>query len=161
MDGSAPFPDAAARDLLDATGPRQHAKAATRARLLAVAAAMFAAQPYDKVTIRGVARRAGLSTGAVFAHFADKAEIWLACMRTLPPRDDGLTRAREAMFGALAPFAALADDIPAGAEDGRVLVVAGAFGTLATELTVGQVRAAAQAVRLALGQEQAPAGGAP
>lgn len=55
---------------------RQQAKAATRSRVLAGAAALFRAGGYTETTIRGVARAIGMSTGAIFATVEDKAELW-------------------------------------------------------------------------------------
>lgn len=53
-------------------------KAATRQRVLNAATALFEAGPYAAATIRDIAKGAGMSTGAVFANFKNKAEIWTA-----------------------------------------------------------------------------------
>lgn len=55
---------------------RQIAKAATRAKVLAAAEALFEADGYERATIRNVAAEAGMSTGAVFANFTDKADLY-------------------------------------------------------------------------------------
>lgn len=57
---------------------RQTAKAATRARILAAATALFETGSYAAASIRTIAAHAGMSTGAVFAGFRDKAELWTA-----------------------------------------------------------------------------------
>jgi AcrR family transcriptional regulator len=57
-------------------GVRARAKQATRAKLLAAAKALFAEVGYDKATIRDIAAAAGMSTGAVFANFADKFDLF-------------------------------------------------------------------------------------
>lgn len=65
---------------LEAARPnrRQAAKIRTRAKVLAAARALFAERGYDAATIRDIAREAGMSTGAVFANFQDKAELFEA-----------------------------------------------------------------------------------
>lgn len=55
---------------------RQAAKARTRDRVLRAATHLFRESGYDKATIRDIAKEAGMSTGAVFANFKDKAELY-------------------------------------------------------------------------------------
>ncbi len=57
---------------------RQAAKIRTRQKVLDAARALFAERGYDPATIRDIAREAGMSTGAVFANFQDKAELFEA-----------------------------------------------------------------------------------
>lgn len=57
---------------------RQQAKARTRARVLTAATELFARDGYAAATIRDIAKRAGMSTGAVFANFKDKAALYRA-----------------------------------------------------------------------------------
>lgn len=66
---------------------RQRAKLATRDKILTAARTAFAAQPYHDVTIRGVAKAAAMSTGAVFATVEDKEALWRACGLGDPPID--------------------------------------------------------------------------
>ncbi len=54
---------------------RQRAAAATRERILASAAALFAVHGGDKTTIAMVARRAGVATGTVYLHFPDRDSL--------------------------------------------------------------------------------------
>jgi AcrR family transcriptional regulator len=49
----------------------------TRGRLLEAAAEVFCERGYDGTTVAEVARRAGLTTGAIYANFRDKAELLL------------------------------------------------------------------------------------
>jgi AcrR family transcriptional regulator len=58
---------------------RQQAKARTRQRVLDAAQGLFA-QPggYEAGTIRQIAKVAGMSTGAVFANFDSKADLYRA-----------------------------------------------------------------------------------
>ena len=56
--------------------PRVTAKAvATRASLVAIAAEMFATNGYLHTSIRDIAREASLTTGAIYGHFRNKAEL--------------------------------------------------------------------------------------
>jgi len=47
----------------------------TRERLLELATAVFAQEGYAGVTVRDLAQRMGLTTGAIYAHFRNKAEL--------------------------------------------------------------------------------------
>lgn len=75
MDGSTP-------PIADTTSPRlnrrQLAKAATRTRVLQAGHLLFNEVGYEAATIRAIAARAGMSTGAVFASFEDKAALYVA-----------------------------------------------------------------------------------
>jgi AcrR family transcriptional regulator len=66
---------------------RALAKQQTRAKVLAAARRLFSEQGYEGATIRDIAAEAGMSTGAVFANFTDKSdlfrEIMAADMETL------------------------------------------------------------------------------
>jgi AcrR family transcriptional regulator len=55
---------------------RALAKQHTRQRLLGAARRLFTSRGYDAATIRDIASEADLSTGAVFASFSDKAELF-------------------------------------------------------------------------------------
>lgn len=59
---------------------RQAAKVRTRQKVLDAARALFAERGYDPATIRDIAKGAGMSTGAVFANFQDKAELFEAVL---------------------------------------------------------------------------------
>ena len=59
---------------------RQAAKVRTRGKVMASARSLFAERGYDPATIRDIARGAGMSTGAVFANFQDKAELFEAVL---------------------------------------------------------------------------------
>ncbi len=64
----------------DAESPRlnrrQAAKVRTRQKVLDAARTLFSERGYDAATIRDIAKAAGMSTGAVFANFQDKAELF-------------------------------------------------------------------------------------
>jgi AcrR family transcriptional regulator len=62
-------------------GRRQEYKELTRAAVLDAAAEEFVGQGFAGTTIDDVARRARISKGAVYYHFADKAELFEAVFR--------------------------------------------------------------------------------
>jgi AcrR family transcriptional regulator len=55
---------------------RAMAKQRTRQRLLGAARRLFTTRGYEAATIRDIASEADLSTGAVFASFSDKADLF-------------------------------------------------------------------------------------
>lgn len=56
--------------------------AETRARLLEAAADVFAEQGYDGSSIAAITHAAGLSSGAIYANYASKADLFLAVLET-------------------------------------------------------------------------------
>ncbi|HUO22482.1 MAG TPA: TetR/AcrR family transcriptional regulator [Caulobacteraceae bacterium] len=60
---------------------RAEAKARTRSKILQAARSLFMDRGYDAATIRDIAARAELSTGAVFASFSDKADLFNAVLQ--------------------------------------------------------------------------------
>ena len=54
---------------------RQRAKQATRARILEAAKAQLEAVGFEQTNIRGIAKAAGVATGTVLLHFADKRDL--------------------------------------------------------------------------------------
>ncbi|MGK5628183.1 TetR/AcrR family transcriptional regulator [Streptomyces sp. URMC 123] len=52
-----------------------------RAQLLAVAARLFAAHPYDEVLMEGVAERAGVSRALLYRYFPSKRDLFAALYR--------------------------------------------------------------------------------
>ena len=59
---------------------RQVAKVRTRQKVLDAARGLFGERGYEPATIRDIAKGAGMSTGAVFANFQDKAELFEAVL---------------------------------------------------------------------------------
>ena len=55
--------------------PRRRQPAVTRDRLLAAAVDLFAERGYDRVRVRDIAERAGVTTGAIYAHYPDVASL--------------------------------------------------------------------------------------
>jgi AcrR family transcriptional regulator len=62
------------------TSLRAQSKLKTRKRVLEAARRLFMERGYDPATIRDIAADAGLSTGAVFASFSDKTDLFNAVM---------------------------------------------------------------------------------
>jgi AcrR family transcriptional regulator len=56
-------------------GPAGAKAQATRRALIAIAADVFAEQGYAQSSIRDIARRASLTTGAIYGHFRNKADL--------------------------------------------------------------------------------------
>jgi len=61
---------------------RAQAKQITYDKVLQAAKRLFIAQGYEASTIRDIAAEAGMSTGAVFANFTDKADLFHAVLST-------------------------------------------------------------------------------
>jgi len=59
---------------------RAIAKQQTRLKVLAAARRLFSEQGYEGATIRDIAAEAGMSTGAVFANFSDKSDLFREIM---------------------------------------------------------------------------------
>jgi len=55
---------------------RALAKLRTRQTVLEAAKQLFTERGYEEATVRDIARAAGMSTGAVFANFTDKADLF-------------------------------------------------------------------------------------
>jgi AcrR family transcriptional regulator len=60
--------------------------AETRKRLLRAAAEVFAERGYDGTRVADIATAAGVSNGALYAHFGSKAELLVAALRAHGPR---------------------------------------------------------------------------
>jgi AcrR family transcriptional regulator len=59
---------------------RALAKQQTRLKVLAAARRLFSEEGYEGATIRDIAAAAGMSTGAVFANFSDKSDLFREIM---------------------------------------------------------------------------------
>ena len=90
---------------------RALAKQQTRAKVLAAARRLFSEQGYEGATIRDIAAAAGMSTGAVFANFTDKSDLFREimmndmvalgeAMREAAANASGVDEALLRMFGA-------------------------------------------------------------
>jgi AcrR family transcriptional regulator len=65
-----------ALELAERPNQRALAKQRTREKIVAAAKMLFAERGYEGATIRDIAKAAGMSTGAVFASFTDKADLF-------------------------------------------------------------------------------------
>jgi AcrR family transcriptional regulator len=81
-------------------------RGSTRERLMRATAEVFGERGYDGATVTDIARRAGLTTGAIYANFRDKAELLLEAIAAIEAaqdanlfrirgREEDLARARE------------------------------------------------------------------
>jgi AcrR family transcriptional regulator len=58
-----------------------HSRASgTRTRLIEAAAELIAEEGYDRAGVQAIARRAGLTSGAIYANYRDKAELLAAAI---------------------------------------------------------------------------------
>ena len=72
--------EAAGETVVKVPTRRAVAKQQTRAKVLAAARALFSEAGYEGATIRDIAAAAGMSTGAVFANFTDKSDLFREIM---------------------------------------------------------------------------------
>ena len=81
------------------TNKRTLAKMRTRQRVMDAARTVWTAPGSfnSNGTIRDIAKKAGLSTGAIFANFDSKEDLWLAVFECPAPIDSALTRAAHEM----------------------------------------------------------------
>lgn len=61
-----------------ATGPKGDKRARTRAKLLAAARELIREQGHERTTLREVARRAGMTSGAIYSNFRDREDLFIA-----------------------------------------------------------------------------------
>lgn len=90
---------------------RALAKQQTRLKVLAAARRLFSEQGYEGATIRDIAAAAGMSTGAVFANFTDKSDLFREIMdedmeALLAAMRDAATRGRNVEDSLLKVFVA-------------------------------------------------------
>jgi AcrR family transcriptional regulator len=149
---------------------RAIAKQQTRNRVLDAARELFSEQGYEGATIRDIASAAGMSTGAVFANFTDKSdlfrEIMIADMLQLSDRmreaaavagdiEDRLVRifdAGYAFYKRQLPLARAAFSVSWSPQDGKVLRSVPPVQLL-RDLITQQLDAAIQRGELAVGSD--------
>jgi AcrR family transcriptional regulator len=76
--------------------PTRGKRARTCAALIEAAALVIGEKGYDRTTLEDVARRAGMSRGAIYGNFSDKEELFLALVASrwqpiLPKFEPGVT----------------------------------------------------------------------
>jgi AcrR family transcriptional regulator len=114
---------------------RALAKQQTREKVLQAAREMFIERGYDGATIRDIARAAGMSTGAVFASFTDKPELFDAILN-----DD---------FAALAEPMQDAASVAPTARDALIAMFGAAYRAHVSQLPLIQAALAASWTRTA------------
>lgn len=141
---------------------RALAKQQTRAKVLTAARRLFSEHGYEGATIRDIAAAAGMSTGAVFANFTDKSDLFreimaqdmaqlAEAMREAASRGRGPEDALLKMFGAgyafyktQLPLARAAFSVSWTPDDGPALrtapKVAEILELIAEQLTLGIAR---------------------
>lgn len=75
---------------------RQRAKAATTAKVLEAARDLFETVGFEGATMRAIAKQAGMSTGAIFANYRDKAELYASVYGHAPISPDAGRRLMQA-----------------------------------------------------------------
>ncbi len=132
---------------------RQAAKIRTRQKVLEAARSLFAERGYEPATIRDIAKGAGMSTGAVFANFQDKAELFEAVLTEDMTRLAEVVEAgapqgepvRQRLVGALsAGYNSSLDQLPLF----QAIVARSWFQPLSAEM---RARAATKKLQLAIG----------
>ncbi len=126
---------------LETARPRREGRrAATVERLASAAVDEIRAEGYDGLTVRNVARRAGVAPATAYIHFSSKdhlvAEAFWRLVRDLPPVDDALAgtrRTQQRVAAAIADVARVVTDEPA-------LAAAATVAILANQADVAQIR---------------------
>src|SRR6185295_6485342 len=65
----------------------ERSRANSRAALIEAAFEEFSSKGYEAATVAGIAERAGVTTGALYAHFAGKLDLLLATVGLTPAED--------------------------------------------------------------------------
>lgn len=71
---------------------RQAQRERTRAKALETARRLFNENAYDRVSLRRIFSELGMTTGAFYASFESKEDLWVQAMGTPPPGDRAATR---------------------------------------------------------------------
>jgi len=117
--------------------PKGNKRARTRAALLEAARALIRKKGYERTTLEEVAKRAGMTTGAIYGNFKNRDELFIALGQTywapvVPRVAPGATFAEAMRALAKATLAAVPDRAP---------VAVGRLTGLAYALTSSELRA--------------------
>lgn len=118
----------------------------TRDRLLDLATEVFAQEGYAGVTVRDLAQRMGLTTGAIYAHFRNKAELLVEAIDARVATD--VDRSRDLPETTFRDYLTELNSRVAERADLRALLVEGAVAAR-NDPTVRERLAAEQTERLA------------
>jgi AcrR family transcriptional regulator len=100
--------------------PDAGAGAPVRDRLIAAAAEVFAERGYEGARVQEIVRRAGLSTGAIYTNFRDKADLLFAAVGTAPV--DSLFATIEMAGGTAAGLREAGYQLPTARRGNRLLL---------------------------------------
>ena len=81
VEATEPGPDV---DLLPPLRASERPRANSRAALIDAALEEFSTKGYEAATVAAIAERAGVTTGALYAHFAGKLDLLLATVGLTP-----------------------------------------------------------------------------
>jgi AcrR family transcriptional regulator len=95
----------------------------TRERLLDAAARVFELKGYEGATVSLIAKEAGLTTGAIYAHYTSKANLLVAAVRVHRERAVGALLAHDGPGDVASVLIALASRLPTRADDEMALLV--------------------------------------
>ena len=82
MYNMSPLSDPLSKDAALPSGTRARSKERNRIKILEAATEMFRERGFEAATLRDIARAASLSTGALFANFVDKNEIFITVVES-------------------------------------------------------------------------------
>lgn len=103
-----------------ALAPASAADDPVSARLLHAAAEVFAEKGYDGARVGEIARRAGLTTGAIYANFSGKAELLLEAIRHISETElDALVAVIAAGTPGLDAIVTMGSELAARDRDGQ------------------------------------------
>lgn len=88
---------------------RALAKQRTREKIISAAKELFAERGYEGATIRDIAKAAGMSTGAVFASFTDKSDLFTQIAETEQAQVHAAMRGAAEGLGGRAAILAMLD----------------------------------------------------
>jgi AcrR family transcriptional regulator len=95
----------------------------TREKLVDAAASVFADRGYERATVAEIARAAGLSSGAIYAHYRSKAELLVDTVRARGAAEIGNLLADEVPSDLGAMIVALGRRLESHAAASRLLLV--------------------------------------
>ena len=109
-----------------------------RSRLLALGAELFARHPYEELSMRRIAREAGISKALLYHYFPSKQRFFAATLSQAAEEVARLTEPdpRDALAASLAAFLAWVEEHPSGYEQ----LIRGAAGTPEVRALVDRVR---------------------
>lgn len=104
------------------TAATGRARASSRQALLDAALAEFSEHGYEAATVAGIAGRAGVTTGAIYAHFTSKLDLLVATIGLASPSEYAATLARAYAAPAADSLAALDRELALSGDRRRLLL---------------------------------------